>query len=108
MIVYTGRRTTILSCSALALGIIAPAVDRAQGEAGDEMVPHGARTLFDQDMWDKYELAEMAEGDFKTNTLIARKASPSELSDFDGPKSAFGPAGNFIGSIFHERAKRRG
>jgi hypothetical protein len=45
------------------------------------MVPHGARTLFDQDMWDKYELAEMAEGDFKTNTLIARKAAPSELSD---------------------------
>ena len=45
MTVDTGRRTAILSCSALALGIIAPAAGRAQGEAGDEMVPYGARAL---------------------------------------------------------------
>jgi hypothetical protein len=190
MTVDTGRRTAILSCSALALGIIAPAAGRAQGEAGDEMVPHGARALpelmvrlrnasrrrdfktvpmildhpdlwddtalkeviayrgvgkqvwdntdigspwlnlmrnsinaqgfsfrhpdflavsathgsahlalFDQAMWDKYKLAEMAGGDFKTNTLIVRKAVPSELSDFEDPKSAFGPAGNTIPTL---------
>jgi intracellular sulfur oxidation DsrE/DsrF family protein len=52
--------------------------------------------LFDQDMWDKYRLAEMAGGDFKTNTLIVRKAAPSERSDFENPKSVFGPAGNTI------------
>ena len=45
MTVDTGRRTAILSCGALALGIIAPAAARAQGEAGSEMVPHGARAL---------------------------------------------------------------
>jgi intracellular sulfur oxidation DsrE/DsrF family protein len=59
---------------------------------------HGSAhlALFDQDMWDKYRLAEMAGGDIKTNTLIVRKAAPSELSDFENPKSVFGPAGNTI------------
>src|ERR1700730_6870892 len=59
---------------------------------------HGSAhlALFDQDMWDKYRLAEMAGGVFKTNTLIVRKAAPSELSDFENPKSVFGPAGNTI------------
>jgi intracellular sulfur oxidation DsrE/DsrF family protein len=59
---------------------------------------HGSAhlALFDQDMWDKYRLAEMAGGDFKTNTLIVRKAAPSEPSDFENPKSVFGPAGNTI------------
>jgi intracellular sulfur oxidation DsrE/DsrF family protein len=190
MIVDTGRRTAILSCSALALGIIAPAAARAQAEAGGEMVPHGAHALpelmvrlrnasrrrdfktvpmildhpdlwddtalkdviayrgvgkqvwdstdigspwlnlmrnsinaqvfsfrhpdflavsathgsahlalFDQDMWDNYELAEMAGGDFRTNTAIVRKAAPSALPDFQDPKSAFGPAGNTIPAL---------
>ena len=59
---------------------------------------HGSAhlALFNQDMWDKYRLAEMAGGDIKTNTLIVRKAAPSELSDFENPKSVFGPAGNTI------------
>ena len=59
---------------------------------------HGSAhlALFNQDMWDKYRLAEMAGGDIKTNTLIVRKAAPSELSDFGNPKSVFGPAGNTI------------
>src|ERR1700733_16096592 len=62
---------------------------------------HGSAhlALFDQDMWDKYRLAEMAGGDFKTNTLIVRKAAPSELSDFENPKSVFGPAGNTIPAL---------
>jgi len=32
----------------------------------------------------------MAGGDFKTNTLIVPKAAPSELSEFEDPKSIFG------------------
>jgi hypothetical protein len=62
---------------------------------------HGSAhlALFDQDMWDKYSLAEMAGGDFMTNTLIVRKAAPSELSDFENPKSVFGPAGNTIPAL---------
>jgi intracellular sulfur oxidation DsrE/DsrF family protein len=62
---------------------------------------HGSAdlALFDQDMWDKYRLAEMAGGDFKTNTLIVPKAAPSEPSDFENPTSVFGPAGNTIPAL---------
>ena len=55
--------------------------------------------LFDQDMWSKYRFAEIAGGDFKTNTLIVRKAAPAELSDFQDPRSIFGPAGNTIPAL---------
>jgi hypothetical protein len=62
---------------------------------------HGSAhlALYDQDMWDKYRLAELAGGDFKTNTLTVRKAAPSELSDFQNPGSVFGPAGNTIPAL---------
>src|SRR6202048_4915314 len=62
---------------------------------------HGSAhlALFDQDMWDKYKLAELAGGDFKTNTLVVRKAAPSELSEFENPKSVFGAAGNTIPAL---------
>jgi hypothetical protein len=62
---------------------------------------HGSAhlALFDQDMWDKYRLAEMAGGDFKTNTLVVRKAAPSELSEFENPNSVFGAAGNTIPAL---------
>jgi intracellular sulfur oxidation DsrE/DsrF family protein len=59
---------------------------------------HGSAhlALFDEDMWDKYRLADMASDDFKTNTLIVRKPAPSQLPNFEDPKSVFGPAGNTI------------
>jgi intracellular sulfur oxidation DsrE/DsrF family protein len=62
---------------------------------------HGSAhlALYDQDMWDKYRLAELAGGDFKTNTLMIRKAAPSELSDFQNPSSVFGSAGNTIPAL---------
>jgi intracellular sulfur oxidation DsrE/DsrF family protein len=47
----------------------------------------------------KYGLAKMAGGDFKTNTFIVQRAAPSELSDFENPKSVFGPAGNTIPAL---------
>jgi hypothetical protein len=62
---------------------------------------HGSAhlALFDHDMWDKYRLAEMAGSDFKTNTLVVRKSGPSQLSDFEDPKSVFGPAGDTIPAL---------
>jgi hypothetical protein len=62
---------------------------------------HGSAhlALFDQEMWDKYRFAEMAGGDFKTNTLIVPKPAPSQPSDFEDPKSVFGPAGNAIPAL---------
>lgn len=190
MTLDTGRRSAIFSCSALALGIIAPAAARAQIDAGREIVPRGAGelaalmarlrqaprrrdfktipmildhpelwdaaalkeviayrgaakqvwdntaigspwlnlirnsinaqvfsfrhpdflavsathgsahlALFDQDLWDKYKLAEMAGDDFKTNTLIIPKDVPSALADYEDPKSVFGPAGNTVPAL---------
>jgi len=62
---------------------------------------HGSAhlALFDQDIWGKYRLAEMAGGDFETNTLIVPKAAPGELSDFQDPRSIFGPAGDTIPAL---------
>ena len=62
---------------------------------------HGSAhlALFDQAVWDKYKLAELAGGDFKTNTLIVPKPAPSELSELEDPKSVFGPAGDTIPAL---------
>jgi intracellular sulfur oxidation DsrE/DsrF family protein len=62
---------------------------------------HGSAhlALFDQAVWDKYRLAEMAGGVFKTNTLIVQKTAPSQPSDFEDPRSVFGPAGNTIPAL---------
>lgn len=62
---------------------------------------HGSAhlALFDQQMWDKYRFSALAGGEFRTNTLIVRKAAPSERADFEDPKSVFGPAGNTIPAL---------
>jgi hypothetical protein len=62
---------------------------------------HGSAhlALFDQPTWDKYQLAKLAGGDFKTNTLIVPEHVPSSLSDFEDPKSVFGAAGDIIPAL---------
>jgi hypothetical protein len=55
--------------------------------------------LFDQAMWDKYELAALAGPKFKTNTLIIAKAAPSAFSDYEDSKSVFGPEGDTIPAL---------
>lgn len=55
--------------------------------------------LFDQETWDKYQLAKLAGADFKTNTLIVPKPASSGAADFEDPKSIFGPAGNTIPAL---------
>jgi intracellular sulfur oxidation DsrE/DsrF family protein len=55
--------------------------------------------LFDQQTWDKYQFAKLAGEGFKTNTLIVPKHVPSSLSDFEDPKSVFGPAGDTIPAL---------
>jgi hypothetical protein len=54
---------------------------------------HGSAhlALFDQDMWDKYPLAEMAGSDFKTNTLVVRKSGPSRFPTSRTPRACSGP-----------------
>jgi intracellular sulfur oxidation DsrE/DsrF family protein len=55
--------------------------------------------LFDQSMWDKYELATLAGAKFQTNTLILPKPAPSAFSDAEDPKGVFGPAGDTIPAL---------
>ena len=62
---------------------------------------HGSAhlALYDQAMWDKYQLATMAGGDFKTNTLIDAKDLPSSVAAHEDPDSVFGAAGNIIPAL---------
>ncbi len=60
--------------------------------------------LYDQEMWDKYKLADLTRGKFlawvganKANTLIVRKHAAG--TDPEDPKSIFGPAGNTIPAL---------
>jgi intracellular sulfur oxidation DsrE/DsrF family protein len=62
---------------------------------------HGSAqlALYDQEMWDKYQLAAMAGHDFKTNTLIDPKDVPTNTAAHEDPKSVFGPGGNTIPAL---------
>jgi hypothetical protein len=62
---------------------------------------HGSAqlALYDDEMWNKYQLAGIAGGDFKTNTLIEVKDVPSEMAAHEDPNSVFGPAGNTIPTL---------
>jgi hypothetical protein len=55
--------------------------------------------LFNQPMWDKYELAALADAELKNNTLIVPKAAPADFAENENPKSIFGPAGNTIPAL---------
>ena len=55
--------------------------------------------LYDQQMWDKYKLADLAGGTFKTNTLIERKHTSSDSHNPKDPHSLFGPAGNSVPAL---------
>src|SRR5246500_348710 len=50
---------------------------------------HGTANLalFDQPIWDKYELSELAGEKFKTNTLIVPKPAPAAFARNENPKS---------------------
>jgi hypothetical protein len=66
------------------------------------LATHGSAqlALYDQATWDKYQLARMAGGKFKTNTLIedakAASADPANLQD---PAGVFSPANNSIPAL---------
>ena len=62
---------------------------------------HGSAhlALYDQAMWDKYQLAAMAGRDSKTNTLIDTKDLPTDMAAHEDPNSVFGAAGNTIPAL---------
>jgi hypothetical protein len=55
--------------------------------------------LFDQAMWDKYDLAALAGPKFKSNTLILPRPAPATFSDYEDPDSVFGPVGDTIPAL---------
>ena len=55
--------------------------------------------LYDQTVWDKYQLAAMAGHAFKTNTLICANDAPADTALHEDPSSVFGPAGNGIPAL---------
>jgi hypothetical protein len=55
-------------------------------------VTHGTAdlALYDQAMWDKYQLTRLAGDKFKTNTLIIeQKAAAADPADYENPAGAF-------------------
>ena len=53
--------------------------------------------LFDQAMWDKYQLTRLAGEKFKTNALIEdQKAESADPANFEDPAGVFSPADNSI------------
>ncbi|MGY4480269.1 thiosulfate dehydrogenase [Bradyrhizobium sp. USDA 3364] len=55
--------------------------------------------LFDQVMWEKYELATLTGNGFETNTLAMPKAAPSAFAQSEDPDSVFGPVGDTIPAL---------
>ena len=55
--------------------------------------------LFDQSMWDKYELAAIAGAKFKTNTLAMPKPAPTAFAQSEDPNSVFGADGDTIPTL---------
>jgi len=63
---------------------------------------HGSAhlALYDQAMWEKYQLTRLAGGKFKTNTLIEEKqAASADPANFEDPAGAFSPADNSIPAL---------
>jgi hypothetical protein len=62
---------------------------------------HGAAhlALFEQTMWDKYDLAALAGDKFRTNTLAIAKPAPTAFAQDEDPKSVFGPDGDTIPAL---------
>ncbi|WP_297494292.1 transcriptional initiation protein Tat [Acidocella sp.] len=53
--------------------------------------------LYDEAIWDKYDLATVTQGKFKANTLIDVPAAASaDAADFNNPAGAYAPAANSI------------
>jgi len=63
---------------------------------------HGSANLalYDQKMWDKYQITRLAGDAFKTNTLIVEaKAGSADPKNFEDPQGAYSPHDNTIPAL---------
>lgn len=68
---------------------------------------HGSAhlALYDQAMWDKYQLASFAGDKFKSNTLIEQpKAGSADAANFEDPEGVFSSADNAIPTLMRRGA----
>jgi hypothetical protein len=68
---------------------------------------HGSAqlALYDQAMWDKYQLTRMAGEKFKTNTLIIdTKAAAADPNNFEDPAGVYSPLNNSIPALMRRGA----
>jgi hypothetical protein len=65
-------------------------------------VTHGTAqlALYDQAMWDKYQLTSLAGDDFKTNTLLTeRKSAAADAANYEDPAGPFSGKDNSIPAL---------
>jgi hypothetical protein len=65
-------------------------------------VTHGTAdlALYDQTIWDKYQLTSLAGDEFKTNTLIIeRNGAAADAANYEDPAGAFAGDGNSIPAL---------
>jgi hypothetical protein len=56
--------------------------------------------LFEQAIWEKYQLAKLAGGKFQSNTLIVeKKGAAADPQDYENPEGAFSPDENSIPAL---------
>jgi hypothetical protein len=55
--------------------------------------------LFDESVWDRYELSVLTGTRFTANTLILPKTPPAGFTENENPESMFGRAGNTIPAL---------
>jgi len=70
-------------------------------------VTHGTAqlALYDQAMWDKYQLTQLAGDEFKTNTpMIERKSAAADSSNYENPAGPFSGEDNSIPSLMRRGA----
>ncbi len=62
---------------------------------------HGSAhlALYDQAMWDKYQLASFTGDKFKTNTLIEPKITSADPANFEDPEGVFSSADNAVPTL---------
>ena len=63
---------------------------------------HGSANLalYDQAIWDKYQLTKLAGDKFKTNTLILEKpGAAADAKNYEDPKGVFSPADSSIPAL---------
>ncbi len=56
--------------------------------------------LFDQGMWDKYQLSKLAGGKFQTNSFVVeQKAATADPKNYEDPNGVFSPHDNAIPAL---------